>query len=642
MRNTNFAYCVSFILLCLNLCCSILFANPEISVEPKEIVAGAYQTMIFTFQPDTLEILPGGGVRIELPVAYLETGPYYWDEAQNILPDYRGFVSSRGSRGTKTKTSVYGNKNGVIECQAEMKLKPGEQLLIQYSGIVQSLVWPLPVRSQWRQSAEDSWHNFTCTPDIKITSLNAVVLLLVTPADLQQSETFDLAIVILDKYGNKATGYQGIISLTSTDRKAQIPEKYTFTKKDSGIHIFHNVQYRTEGFQRITATDGNLTGSSNYSFVTLEAPRYKRYFGDTHFHTGTGTNHKSFTERGAGGDHRGHFTSAIFAYKYARDIMRLDFASSTEHDSKLFDDDLWVKSQDISDAFYVPGKFTTFYAYEWTATAKVGHNVIVYKDKIGKVLNHFDYPTKRDLWAAFDRQNIPVIMIPHPMWTQPDHEMWSEINNTYRTIGEIYSLWCTRFLLHPAVHSQRFELGIENPWSFQYAWAKGHKIGVIGSSDNHTAHPGMNNYTTDMVHSAGLAVVLAEENNRENIWDAFKQRRTYATTGTRILLDFRSNGHVMGSEYSTDQDPQLSGSVAGTNTIERVEIVKFDGKSFTVIYSANPESDIAKFNIIDNDFVSDCMYYLRVKQVNEIWKSPWAYGTAEMAWSSPIWVNKAQ
>ena len=38
--------------------------------------------------------------------------------------------------------------------------------------------------------------------------------------------------------------------------------------------------------------------------------------------------------------------------------------------------------------------------------------------------------------------------------------------------------------------------------------------------------------------SSGLAAVWATENTREGIWDAYKRREVYATTGSRIVLRF--------------------------------------------------------------------------------------------------------
>jgi hypothetical protein len=464
-------------------------------------------------------------------------------------------------------------------------------------------------------------------------------MLVVTPADLKVGEEFEMAVVLMDKFGNRATGYRGAVSFKSTDSVAAIPASYSFTRADSGVHIFRGLRYKTSGFQRIDVTDGELKGKYNYSEVSIVAPPYRRFFGETHFHTGTGMQNKEFALRDLGGDHRGQFISEEEAYRYAKNVMRLDFASASEHDAAQFNSSGWSESQNISDSFLEPGKFTTFFAYEWTAAPQEGHHVVVYKEKGGKVFSRIDYPTKPDIWKAFTQQKRPVLMIPHSMWAQPDHKIWDHVNNEYRRIGEIYSLWNTRFLLKPNDDVQRFELGIDNPWSYQYAWARGHRIGVIGSSDNHTGRPGLNNFTVYTEHTSGLATVLAKGNNRDDLWEAMQQRRTYATTGTRILLRFTSDGHSMGEEYEANEPPHLKVSVAGTNTIERVEIVKGDTAGYRVIFAQTPGRETTSFDYVDKDFNASCLYYVRVKQIDEFGRGAWAYPNGEMAWSSPIWVN---
>lgn len=66
------------------------------------------------------------------------------------------------------------------------------------------------------------------------------------------------------------------------------------------------------------------------------------------------------------------------------------------------------------------------------------------------------------------------------------------------------------------------------------AWVAGQRLGVIASSDNHTASPGQPH--------RGLAAVYAEDLTREAIFDAIAARHTYGTTGQRILLDFKVDG----------------------------------------------------------------------------------------------------
>jgi len=638
----RYSFVIYLIILMLTKWSNSANAEEKMNVFPNKVIAGTYQHFQFEFMSDSSDIEIGGGIRIEIPVAYLETEPYYWDRPQTEQSQIRGYIEATTSGNASIEIKTYGSYSRITECVVrDSPLKKGDSILLNYHGIVQSFTWKLSVRVQWRQSENDSWRDIQNRPMIQILPQKAATMLLVTPSDVQRAKPFEMVLVILDKFGNRATGYRGKVTFSSTDSNVTAPKSYIFSEQDSGIHIFDEITFKKLGFQCINGTDGQHKAVNNYSYVSESPPNLKRFFGDTHFHTGTGTANQEFTMRGAGGDHRGHFTTEIEAYQYARDIMRLDFASASEHDNELFTEATWNKSQETTESFNSPGKFTTFFAYEWTSpsTSGEGHHVILYKNKGNKILGYSEYSTKQDVWDALDKQTTPAIMIPHCMWTQADHGIWDQVNNNYRIIGEIYSLWNNRFLLPPGDDTQRFELGMNNKWSYQYAWANGHKIGVVGSSDNHTGLPGLNNFTTSSVHAGGLAVVITQENNRENIWDAFQNRRTYATTGTRIYLDFACDGHQMGSEYTTDQSPMISVKAAGTNKIEVIELVKFDGNEYKTIFTVKPENRISNFQYKDENFSEDSMYYIRLKQVDEIWRNNWAYGNAEMAWSSPIWVN---
>jgi hypothetical protein len=224
------------------------------------------------------------------------------------------------------------------------------------------------------------------------------------------------------------------------------------------------------------------------------------------------------------------------------------------------------------------------------------------------------------LWAALEEQGAPFITIPHVMgeWTEPDaHPLWVGVNNEHQPIGEIYSqhnLIAEDGFLRD--DPQRFELGMEDTWSYQYAWHVGHRIGLIGSSDNHLGIPGANDFTTYVGGPGGLAVALAERNDRGAIWDAFEGRRTYATTGTRIFLDFRIDGHVMGDEFASTTNPTIAVAVAGTAALERVELVKHDGSGYEVICADEPNSEISSFDYVDADFRESSFYYVRVAQVD--------------------------
>ncbi len=616
-------------------------SEPTLTVNLDTALAESYQHLIFEFTVGEDTLKTGGGFRIEIPVGYGETAGFLWDRPQIESRDLMGYVDATSSMPSDVNMKLYGVAGGIIQCEIkESVFYPGERIYLHYYGRMQNLARETSIRAQWRKSGQSPWIAIEHEPAITITPQNAATIVVVAPADVAQGEKFDAAIIMLDKFGNRAINYNNTITITYTDPEVTHPEEYTFTTADSGIIVINDLSYNSLGFQKISATDGVLSSYTHYTYVWDNDPQYRRYFGDTHFHTGTGTGNTGFSESWAdnlGGDHRGNFTTQEDAYRYVRDVARLDFASASEHDAEVFDSLAWKEIQRIADSFYEPGEFTTFYAYEWTASE--GHHVVLYKDRGNEHFSSHHHESMTDLWGALDEQGSPALTIPHIMWPFKDHKMWSEINNHYRRIGEIYSLWNNRFLLPPNDDPQRFELGIDNPWSYQYAWHRGHKIGLIGSSDNHLGQPGSNAYTIHTRHAGGLAAVLAEENSRERIWHSFSHRRTYATSGTRIYLHFTGDGNHMGSTYETNKPPEFHVRVGGTSIIESVHLIKYNGNEYFTLHSDRPEDDISEFIYTDKDFSGDSMYYVRVIQADEYPGRTYADPVPGMAWSSPIWIH---
>jgi hypothetical protein len=382
----------------------------------------------------------------------------------------------------------------------------------------------------------------------------------------------------------------------------------------------------------------------------------RHLFGDLHFHTGTGaanrgffainngadvntTGTNTFKSLNLAGDHRANFTRATDSYRYARDVMELDFASTSEHDAPLLTPEVWTASQNASDSFNDPGKFTTFYGFEWTPD--LDHYVVLYNDRKGRVFDHDKYPDYASLLRALESQNVPVLTIPHVSWPFTNHIIWSDsVSRKYRPLGEIYSLWNSRHLVQPDDEPQLFELSADDVWSYQHAWKSGFRIGLIASSDNHLGHPGSNNHSVYVRHSGGLAVVVAKANDRKEIWNSLNERSTYATTGTQIYLDFTSDGHVMGSEYRTASPPHFSARVAGTNRLASVELIKLADGKYSTVFKTDPRAETYVLDFTDREFSALSMYYLRIRQVDEYPNRLYAHSTAEMAWSSPIWIEK--
>jgi hypothetical protein len=164
------------------------------------------------------------------------------------------------------------------------------------------------------------------------------------------------------------------------------------------------------------------------------------------------------------------------------------------------------------------------------------------------------------------------------------------------------------------------------------------KMGFIGSTDTHSASPGgaeEDNYTGHLGkrdgtyrnvqdhikdNAGGLAVVWAEENSRDAIFEGMRNRETYATSGTRPIVRFfagdnisadaceqpdmveqaYANGVPMGSELpSESKAPRILVSAqkdAMSLDLQRVQIIKgwldADGKTHerVVDIAGNPDN----------------------------------------------------
>ncbi|HJR49778.1 MAG TPA: DUF3604 domain-containing protein, partial [Gemmatimonadales bacterium] len=157
------------------------------------------------------------------------------------------------------------------------------------------------------------------------------------------------------------------------------------------------------------------------------------------------------------------------------------------------------------------------------------------------------------------------------------------------------------------------------------------------------SHYGLANQGSYHVNDGnGLACVQAPELTRDAIWTALYDRRCYATTGDRILVDVTMDGHPMGTDLAVDlaaHGPRgFTMRLAGTATITLVELLRNN----EVVFTARPDRDVWHGEWIDVDplgplalrptFAGDrpfVFYYLRLTQANR-----------QQAWASPIWLTQ--
>lgn len=315
------------------------------------------------------------------------------------------------------------------------------------------------------------------------------------------------------------------------------------------------------------------------------------------------------------------------AISFARDIARLDFASITDHDDigPYLSDKEWEDTKKIIARFDVPNKFVTFLGYEYrSALADMN---IYFPGNEGVLMCG-----KKEQWNEPLKLNKVIsqkkgMIIPH-MHFGAD---WSGYNPTIYRVMEIYSqhgnaeyIGCPRQIPYLNNQLQKENEGNINT-TFQEILSIGMKMGVTAGSDSHAGRPGLSNWSrVTRTYNGGLTAVFAKEKTQEGIWKALYERHCYATTGTRIYLEFSINGYPMGSELKANKR-KLYIYCIGTYYIFQIEVVK-NNRTIHKIESDSPECN---FSIDDIPEREEDFYYIRIIQRDK-----------EMAWSSPIWVKK--
>jgi len=157
----------------------------------------------------------------------------------------------------------------------------------------------------------------------------------------------------------------------------------------------------------------------------------------------------------------------------------------------------------------------------------------------------------------------------------------------------------------------------------------GYRFGLTGASDNHRICPSM---------GGGVTGLYVRERSREGVIEALKARRCYATTGTRLLMDFRVNGHLMGSSVESNGAPRLQLDIRSQRRIELVSILRDE----EVIVELTPDNRTFEWAYADAGAEPGQHFYrAEVKEEGQVKEFPHniAQAAGFRAYGSPIWVK---
>lgn len=357
--------------------------------------------------------------------------------------------------------------------------------------------------------------------------------------------------------------------------------------------------------------------------------RYNIYFGDPHSHTILSDAKTGLPDQ---------------ILELARGPLDLDFAVVSDHaEMGLLLPGEYAELQMTAGVYDQPGRFVSLTGWEWTAGSRYGHRVILYRGE-GNTPVAWTQPgssTIEELYAHVG--NEQAVMSPHHTG-QATWGRWNPDAHHDETLEPNFEIasWHGRFEYYGNPHEGRRQVPGHQ---YQDALRRGRHVGVMAASDTHHLSPG----------EGGLTAVLAERLDRAAIFDALSQRRNYATTGAKIVLDFTVAGAVMGSRITHAAPLEVKAVIEGTAPIDRVEIVRNLLDTFALVRTEQnpagsdgvyvlydprepqavnfrrfPDTRSVSFTVMDLDPPpGETSYYLRVTQAD-----------GQQAWSSPVWVTK--
>lgn len=349
------------------------------------------------------------------------------------------------------------------------------------------------------------------------------------------------------------------------------------------------------------------------SYTERKNATYNLYFGQLHSHT-------SYSD-GAG--------TIDEAYQHAQKAEQIDFLAVTDHSNSFDNADQasladgsvsteWVEGQQKAQE-YTTDKFVGIFGFEMTWSNGLGHMNTFNSDGFQSRTQtaYSTYATAlQNYYATLKTDTDSISQFNHPGTTFGDFSDFAyydeEIDDLITTIevgnGE------------GAIGSSGYFPSYEY---YQRALDKGWHVAPTNNQDNHKGLWGDAN--------TGRSVVMADSLTRENIYDAMRNYRVYATEDNDLSIYYTLDGYEMGTileEGMTGDTVKLSAKLSDPtdSSIGSVSVITNGGLVLDT-KEVKGNSETVEFTV-DNDY---SYYYLKIVEDD-----------GDIAVTAPVWVGEVE
>jgi uncharacterized protein DUF3604 len=268
------------------------------------------------------------------------------------------------------------------------------------------------------------------------------------------------------------------------------------------------------------------------------------------------------------------------------------FVDITGHQGNDFQisDEFWAEINSLTAEFNEEGKFLALPGYEWSGNTGLGgdHNIWyrnegrnIYRSSRAivrdKTRPESDCHDVTELFAALKGED--VLVVPHVGGRFADVSYAHDAS--LEPSVEVHSSWGT------------FD------WIVRDSLKLGHRIGIVAGSDGHKGRPGAS-YPGDAKFGSygGLTCHLLPELTRDSLFEHFRRRHHYATTGARLFMSAEMHYPQPVTVY--DRNPEFPEAKAAQSTKAIMgDIVHATGDAAEFRLELSTASPIEKVEIFD-------------------------------------------
>lgn len=414
-----------------------------------------------------------------------------------------------------------------------------------------------------------------------------------------------------------------VLTMMLADRRGDITEQMARELLARGVYEelagARDVRALAASLKRIplreamaTHKDQVSTGTTGKRALALAAAvpdeTYNTYFGYLHSHTGYSDGQGTPDQ----------------AYRHARDQGGMDFFAVSDHSELLstwwFNNE-WAKIRSAADAHYQPGSYVTLWGFEYS-NPLLGHALVL---NTSDFTSAFTSLLLGDLYGWIRRRPAGFATFNHPgnyddLGTEFYHLAVIDEGVVPQVLG--IELWngadgFDRFYYDNQWNDSEvsyLDIGNRNGWF----------LGALGGQDNHVPDWGTKNQFRTAVLAKGLT--------REELIEAYRARRFYATEDKDLHLDVRCAGFPMGSRLAgVPRRFVVSARDASGDAFSELRLYR-DGVLVDV--SAVAGSDVST-TFTDDGVSRGAYYYVIVRQTDDNDGN----GRNDEAISSPIWID---